>query len=181
MKRIVYIVIVLLTACSPLSSKKKIEGTDTTIIEKKNFNGKVYETESYYNGKLDGPTKVYYDNGKVKYIRYYKNGEWTGETRSYTPQGKLATIRYNEQVSGNKDSWRTKTEIIYWEEIPVDTEEFLFVSDSGFYRVKDYKYTNLDSAKVDNIFVEKSYRDSVEFYILKNGKKEYYKTIRRND
>jgi hypothetical protein len=180
--RILFFMGCVLVSCNPLSSKKKIANTDTIIVEKKDILGNIYETESYFNEKLDGPTKGYYSNGKIKYIRFYKNGGWTGELRTYTRDGKLATIKHSQKKTMfGKEVWQSKTEIVYWEEIPVNTEEFLHVSDSGYFRVKDFKYPKNNDVKPDNIFETKFFKDSSVFYIWKTGKKEWYKTIRRSD
>jgi antitoxin component YwqK of YwqJK toxin-antitoxin module len=55
------------------------------------FKGKdmVLQLENYKAGKLDGLTKLYYDNGKVSEEINYKDGVRNGSYKKYTPAGKL--------------------------------------------------------------------------------------------
>ncbi len=51
------------------------------------------EERSYENGKLEGTTKIYYDDGKIMEEGAYKNGTRDGVSKWYDQQGNV-TIEY---------------------------------------------------------------------------------------
>lgn len=53
----------------------------------------VKEERNYQNGKLEGLTKVYYDNGKIMEEGAYKNGTRDGVSKWYDQEGNV-TIEY---------------------------------------------------------------------------------------
>jgi antitoxin component YwqK of YwqJK toxin-antitoxin module len=52
-------------------------------------NGKINEQASYFNGKLEGIRKKYFDDGKLELEINYKQGERNGMSRTFYPNGKL--------------------------------------------------------------------------------------------
>lgn len=77
------------------NGKKVNEGKEVNRLRegqwKMYFKGKdmVMQLESYKAGKLDGLTKIYYDNGKVSEEINYKDGRRNGSYKKYGPGGKL--------------------------------------------------------------------------------------------
>lgn len=77
------------------NGKKVNEGKEVNRLRegqwKMYFKGKdmVMQLESYKAGKLDGLTKIYYDNGKVAEEINYKDGKRNGSYKKYGPGGKL--------------------------------------------------------------------------------------------
>lgn len=185
-----YILIVIPTALifsitSCKSQNKKSENTikvDTTVETNKNMNGQVIMTTTFVNGIEHGPYKMYYDDGTLEAEGNNVNGKIFGEVKSYTPAGKLAKIEVwdttanpymdNEMMSSLVD------EIVFWEEVPAEYDKFLFVSDSGYYRVKGGVF-NTDAIKPDNIIETKSDDKGTDVFIWKNGKKELYKRVNK--
>ncbi|MCB0505524.1 MAG: toxin-antitoxin system YwqK family antitoxin [Cyclobacteriaceae bacterium] len=54
---------------------------------------RVKEENNYKNGKLEGESKVYYDNGKIMEESTYKDGKRDGIARWYDQEGNM-TIEY---------------------------------------------------------------------------------------
>lgn len=75
-------------------------------LQKKYENYLLKEEQSYKNGQLNGPRKMYYTNGKVKEDGNFVNGKRDGATKWYNEQGEL-TIEY-EYKNGEKVSEKTK-------------------------------------------------------------------------
>lgn len=62
--------------------------------EYKEFKYSTLREERYYqNGKLEGTTKIYYDNGKIMEEGAYKNGTRDGLSKWYDQEGNV-TIEY---------------------------------------------------------------------------------------
>lgn len=169
------------------SQKQKSENTnktnDTVVETNKNMNGQVIMTTTFVNGIEHGPYKMYYDDGTLEAEGNNVNGKIFGEVKSYTPAGKLAKIEVwdtvpNPYTGDNKMMSRLVDEIVYWEEIPAEYHKYLFVSDSGYYRVKGGVY-NKDAVKPDNIIETKSDDKGTDVFIWKNGKKELYKRVNK--
>jgi antitoxin component YwqK of YwqJK toxin-antitoxin module len=77
------------------NGKKVNEGKEVNKLRegewKMYFKGKdmVMQLENYKAGKLDGLTKIFYDNGKVSEEISYKDGLRNGSYKKYGPGGKL--------------------------------------------------------------------------------------------
>lgn len=54
--------------------------------------GRLYRTENYVFGKLDGQQKVFYKNGKVKEITTFSNNKKSGRYTEYYEDGQTKTI-----------------------------------------------------------------------------------------
>jgi len=115
-------------------------------------------------------------------LRAIINGKIFGEVKSYTPEGKLATIEVWDTAASphlkNKMVSRLVTEIVFWEDIPAERHKYLFVSESGYYRVKNGVYNN-DAVKPDNIIETQSDDKGTDIFIWKNGRKELYRRVSR--
>jgi hypothetical protein len=133
--------------------------------ELKFSNGNVQFENNYKNGVLNGPYKAFYESGKLRSEGQYLNGYLNGIFKTYTKEGRLAT----------EEEWKSSSmfyQKIFWQPIPFDDQNFLFVSDTGFVRMKNGRFVTLDKSTPDNI-MEDSFEG--EIYIWKNGEKKSYK------
>lgn len=76
----------------------KIEGLDG-LKERQYFFGKLAAERSYADGKLSGPTKIYYGDGKIKSEWSFSAGVKQGTAKHYTPEGNL---RYQDEYADGK-------------------------------------------------------------------------------
>ncbi|SDQ41709.1 Antitoxin component YwqK of the YwqJK toxin-antitoxin module [Chryseobacterium soldanellicola] len=108
-----------------LTSKEVFRNGDKNVYDNNSTatfyspSGAVTEVSNYKLGKLDGESKLYYENGKsVKQIGYYEKGIATGKWKLLYPSGKIQreTEFVNDKWNGTRVHYREdgsieKTEI----------------------------------------------------------------------
>ncbi len=146
----------LLTQCAPNTGDK--EATPPKEHDQFEY--------TYKDGILQGPYKAYYDDGKLWAEGNYDKGNLNGAFKSYTHEGELAS----EEVWENGTLFQQK---IYWQSLPGDDKNFLFVSKEGFMTMENGVYLKLDSLTPNNI-IEESIDMTTHMpvnYIWKDGKR----------
>tara|TARA_B100000497_G_C7562409_1_gene339225 strand:- start:183 stop:728 length:546 start_codon:yes stop_codon:yes gene_type:complete len=104
LKLLAFPIFALLAACSERTSEPELVDRDglhyqvdaqlpftgTTILHYKS--GNLLETETYRNGKLDGPRKTYYENGQSLCSSFFKDDKLEGVIECFYEDGTLASV-----------------------------------------------------------------------------------------
>jgi hypothetical protein len=169
------ITIIILQSCQRKDRNIIYNSNDTIIKTWRSVqDSSVLGTETYVSGKLTIKTHNY-DNGKTDWKSFYNDGEWTGETWHYTREGHLAV---KDLYIDTLDKWGNKhlacfTKIVFYQKSPFAPDNYSFVSDTGFYMVRDFKKIEDSIVKPDNIMETESKGIYLYYYVWRNGKKYF--------
>ena len=104
LKLLAFPILALLASCSEQTSEPQLVDRDglhyqvdaqlpftgTTLLHYKS--GNLLETETYRNGKSDGPRKTYYESGQSLCSSFFKDGKREGVTECFYEDGTLASV-----------------------------------------------------------------------------------------
>jgi antitoxin component YwqK of YwqJK toxin-antitoxin module len=94
-----------ITCTKELCYLKKTKSPFTGELKEFDYNGKLYSSTEYKNGKKHGAQKYYYPDGNISSLELFVNGTINGHARSFYNNGKIKEEMYFEDGI-KKDSHR---------------------------------------------------------------------------
>ena len=86
---------------APCCEATYVQGVKEGIGRMFHGGGKCYAVETWRNGELDGPTRIYYENGAIQAELNYKGGFLDGVCQEYFPGGQVESV--TTWVSGERE------------------------------------------------------------------------------